>query len=91
MSNPQDVQLTVVSGGVVEIATTSGNVVELTIPVTEETFFLNLGVPGVQGPVGINTVPSGGVAGQIMVKNSSIDYDIVWTSSFNGIADDGTF
>jgi hypothetical protein len=53
--------------------------------VSGETVDLGLAVPGVQGPVGGGSMPSGGVAGDIMVKQSSVDYDAAWGAEASGI------
>jgi len=55
---------------------------------------LNLAVPGTQGPVGVGFPASGGTIHQVLIKNSSADYDATWTSSWNVSAltiDDGTY
>jgi hypothetical protein len=52
--------------------------------VSGETTELGLSIPGVQGPVG-QGFPSGGTAGQLIVKQSSVDYDSEWTSSVSGL------
>lgn len=55
---------------------------------------LNLAVPGTQGPVGVGFPASGGTTHQVLIKNSSADYDAVWTSFWNVSAltiDDGTY
>jgi hypothetical protein len=44
---------------------------------------LNLAVPGTQGPVGVGFPASGGTIHQVLIKNSSADYDATWTSSWN--------
>jgi hypothetical protein len=54
--------------------------------VSGETVDLGLSIPGVQGPIGIDTVPSGGVAGNILVKQSSLDYDSAWAMEASGLA-----
>lgn len=43
-------------------------------------------VPGPTGPAGPTGtgVPTGGTAGQILLKNSSDDYDYVWTDVVDG-------
>ncbi len=55
---------------------------------------LNLAVPGTQGPVGVGFPAAGGTIHQVLIKNSSADYDATWTSSWNVSSlsiDDGTF
>ena len=55
---------------------------------------LNLAEPGTQGPVGVGFPASGGTIHQVLIKNSSADYDATWTSSWNVSAltiDDGTY
>jgi hypothetical protein len=50
-------------------------------------------VPGVQGPVGVG-FPQGGTVNQLLVKQSSTDYDAIWTSALNvsGLTiNDGTY
>lgn len=46
---------------------------------------LGLSIPGVQGPIGQSTLPSGGTAGQLIVKQSSTNYDAAWTTTISGI------
>jgi hypothetical protein len=46
---------------------------------------VNLAVPGVQGPMGLSTLPSGGTVGQIVVKQSAANFDAVWTSAASGL------
>ena len=53
--------------------------------ISGETTDLSLSIPGVQGPIGSNTTPSGGVAGNILVKQSSVDYDSAWASQASGL------
>jgi len=53
--------------------------------VSGETTELSLAIPGVQGPIGQDTLPSGGTVGQIIVKQSSVDYDAAWTNSASGL------
>jgi hypothetical protein len=53
--------------------------------VSGETIAIGLSIPGVQGPIGNNTLPSGGTAGQLIVKQSSTDYDAAWTTSISGV------
>lgn len=53
--------------------------------VSGETTNLGLSIPGVQGPMGQSTLPSGGTSGQIIVKQSSADYDAGWTASPSGL------
>jgi uncharacterized protein YjbI with pentapeptide repeats len=53
--------------------------------VSGETTELGLSIPGVQGPIGGDTTPSGGVAGNILVKQSSLDYDSAWASQASGL------
>jgi hypothetical protein len=53
--------------------------------VSGETTNLGLSIPGVQGPIGTNTMPSGGTVGQILVKQSTVDYDSGWASSASGL------
>lgn len=53
--------------------------------VSGETTELELSIPGVQGPIGGDTMPSGGVAGEILVKQSSADYDSTWTNEASGL------
>jgi hypothetical protein len=53
--------------------------------VSGETIDIGLAIPGVQGPAGVNTFPSGGTEGQVVVKQSATDYDALWTSSLSGI------
>lgn len=55
---------------------------------------LNLAVPGTQGPVGAGFPATGGTIHQVLIKNSSADYDATWTSSWNVSSlaiDDGTY
>ncbi len=53
--------------------------------VSGETTNLGLSIPGVQGPIGADTMPSGGTVGQILVKQSTVDYDSGWASSASGL------
>lgn len=53
--------------------------------VSGETTELGLAIPGVQGPIGGDTMPSGGVAGDILVKQSATNYDASWTKQVSGI------
>jgi len=53
--------------------------------VSGEPIELGLSIPGVQGPMGQSTLPSGGAIGQIAVKASAADYDATWTSTLSGI------
>lgn len=53
--------------------------------VSGQTVNLGLSIPGVQGPIGLSTLPSGGTIGQIIVKQSATNYDTVWTSSASGL------
>lgn len=60
--------------------------------VSGETTELGLSIPGVQGPAGADTMPSGGVAGNLLVKQSSVNYDATWTTQASGITlNDSTF
>lgn len=59
------------------------NTVSLSV-VSGETTELTIAVPGVQGPIGTNTFPSGGAAGQIIVKDTVANYDTSWTSTISG-------
>jgi hypothetical protein len=52
--------------------------------VSGETTELGLSIPGVQGPVG-QGFPSGGTAGQLIIKQSATDYDVAWGSTISGI------
>jgi hypothetical protein len=54
--------------------------------VSGETVDLGLAIPGVQGPVGGGSMPSGGVTGDIIVKQSGVDYDATWGAEASGIA-----
>lgn len=54
--------------------------------VSGETTELGLSIPGVQGPIGGDTMPSGGTAGEILVKQSSVDYDASWTTEASGLS-----
>jgi len=53
--------------------------------VSGETTELGLSIPGVQGPIGGDTMPSGGSAGNILVKQSATNYDAAWTSEASGL------
>lgn len=53
--------------------------------VSGETTNLGLSIPGVQGPIGGDTMPSGGSAGQILVKQSATNYDAAWTFTASGL------
>jgi len=53
--------------------------------VSGETVDIGLSVPGTQGPAGINTTPSGGVANDLLIKQSATDYDSAWGSVVSGI------
>lgn len=53
--------------------------------VSGETTELALAIPGVQGPIGGDTMPSGGIANDILVKQSSVPYDAVWTDQASGL------
>jgi len=53
--------------------------------VSGEPVDLGLSIPGVQGPMGQSTLPSGGTVGQIITKASSTDYDASWTSTASGL------
>lgn len=53
--------------------------------VSGETTELGLSIPGVQGPIGGDTMPSGGAAGNILVKQSSINYDATWGTQVSGL------
>jgi hypothetical protein len=53
--------------------------------VSGETTELGLSIPGVQGPIGGDTMPAGGVVGNILVKQSSADYDAAWTLQASGL------
>jgi hypothetical protein len=50
--------------------------------------------PGVQGPVGVGFPAAGGTVNQLLVKQSSADYDAIWSSTLNVSSltiEDGTF
>ena len=53
--------------------------------VSGETVDLGLAIPGVQGPVGGGSMPSGGIAGDIIVKQSGINYDAAWGAEASGL------
>jgi hypothetical protein len=53
--------------------------------VSGEPVDLGLSIPGVQGPMGQSTLPSGGTIGQIITKASSANYDASWTSTASGL------
>lgn len=53
--------------------------------VSGEPVDLGLSIPGVQGPMGQSTLPSGGTVGQIITKASSTNYDASWTSTASGL------
>lgn len=53
--------------------------------VSGETTELGLSIPGVQGPIGGDTMPSGGTTGNILVKQSATNYDAAWTSQASGL------
>ena len=53
--------------------------------VSGEPVDIGLSIPGVQGPMGQSTLPSGGSVGQIVTKASSTDYDASWTSTASGL------
>ena len=53
--------------------------------VSGETTELGLSIPGVQGPIGGDTMPSGGAAGDILVKQSATNYDASWTDAASGL------
>jgi hypothetical protein len=53
--------------------------------VSGETIAIGLSIPGVQGPIGNDTLPSGGTVGQLIIKQSSVDYDAAWTTSISGV------
>jgi hypothetical protein len=53
--------------------------------VSGETIAIGLSIPGVQGPIGSDTLPSGGTVGQLIIKQSSVDYDAAWTTSISGV------
>ena len=53
--------------------------------VSGEPVDIGLSIPGVQGPMGQSTLPSGGSTGQIVTKASSVDYDASWTSTASGL------
>jgi len=59
---------------------------------------INIAVPGVQGPAGPagpnGNMPSGGTTGQVIIKQSSTNYDAAWSSTIDGTVvsfNDGTF
>lgn len=54
--------------------------VEVTGSPNTKTVFVTSAVPGPQGVPGVG-VPSGGAAGDLLVKNSATDYDTAWTDS----------
>jgi hypothetical protein len=54
--------------------------------VSGEPVDIGLSIPGVQGPMGQSTLPSGGTVGQIITKASSTDYDASWTSTASGLS-----
>lgn len=54
--------------------------------VSGETIDIGLSIPGVQGPIGQSTLPSGGSTGQIIVKQSATNYDAAWASVASGLA-----
>jgi len=53
--------------------------------VSGEPVAIGLSIPGVQGPMGQSTLPSGGSVGQIITKTTSVDYDASWTSTASGL------
>jgi hypothetical protein len=72
----------------VQIAVIDQANTQITLAAPSETGVV-IAVPGVQGPVG-QGVASGGVAGQLLVKQSSTDYDAAWSNT--GITiNDGTY
>jgi hypothetical protein len=55
----------------------------ITVDVQDETVMVEVvNSPGTQGPAGPG-VPVGGTQGQIIVKNSSTNYDTSWTSTID--------
>lgn len=55
---------------------------------------LTLAVPGMQGPVGASFPATGGTVNQVLIKNSSVDFDASWVSTWNisGLTiNDGTY
>lgn len=77
-----DVQLTVVEEESVQVAVLDAEQTQLALAAPGE-LIINLAVPGTQGPVGTSFPAKGGTINQVLIKNSSADYDASWVSSWN--------
>jgi hypothetical protein len=81
-----EVNLTVLSGTTTNLVFQITDYLGVTV-VSGETVDLGLSVPGVQGPIGGDTMPSGGTVGNLLVKQSGINYDAAWVDA----VDEGFF
>jgi hypothetical protein len=91
MSN---VQIAVIDQQPVQIAVIDDVNLQLALAAPAQTTGIAVAFPGVQGPVGVGFPAPGGTADQLLVKQSSVDYDAVWSSTLNvsGLAiEDGTY
>jgi hypothetical protein len=74
-----EVQLVVDGQEDVQIAVIDQQNTQIALAFPDE-ISLNLAVPGTQGPVGVGFPASGGTIHQLLVKNSSADFDATWSS-----------
>jgi hypothetical protein len=87
-----DVQIAVVDQLAVQLAVIDHINTQIALAVPSQADVV-VAVPGVQGPVGLG-FPQGGTVNQLLVKQSSTDYDAIWTSTLNvsGLTiNDGTY
>jgi hypothetical protein len=84
-----DVQIAVAADQAVQVAVIDSKQTQLVLAAPPAEASVNVAVPGIQGPVG-QGFPQGGTTGQILVKQSSTDYDITWTS-IGAVISDGTY
>jgi hypothetical protein len=56
--------------------------VQINVSNNEETQIV-LAVPGTQGAMGSSFPSSGGTVNQVLIKNSSVDYDASWVNTWN--------
>jgi hypothetical protein len=88
-----DVQLAVVEDQLVQLAVLDDEQTQLALAAPNE-LILNLAVPGTQGPVGVSFPATGGTVNQVLIKNSSADFDASWVSAWDvsGLTiNDGTY
>lgn len=89
-----EVQIAVIEQQPVQVAVIDDVNLQLALAAPTQTTNIAVAFPGVQGPVGVGFPAAGGTVNQLLVKQSSADYDAIWSSTLNVSSltiEDGTY